>query len=195
MAGIEIVLADARAERGDDGANFLVAQHLVVARFFDVENFSLERQDGLIFAVAPALGRAACRFSLDDEQFAARGIALLAIGELAGQAAGIHGGFAARQFASLAGSFAGARGVNALADDAARHGRVLVEIFAQALVDQLLDLALDVAIQFALGLAFKLRLRQFHGNDRDESFAHVVAGDGDFVLLLLEHVRADERNY
>ena len=26
-----------------------------------------------------------------------------------------------------------------------------------------------------------------HGNDRDETFAHIVAIDGDFILLLLEH--------
>ena len=71
-------------------ANFLVAQHLVVARFFDVEDFALERQDRLVAAVAALLGGAACRFSLDDEKFAARWIALLAIGQLSGQAAGIH---------------------------------------------------------------------------------------------------------
>ena len=133
LGGIEIVLADAGAERGDDGANFLVAQHLVVARFFDVEDFSLERQDGLVLAVAPALGRAAGRLALDDEDFASRGIALLAIGQLARQAAGIHRGLAPRQLARLAGRFAGARGIDALADDAARHGGVLVEVLAQAL--------------------------------------------------------------
>ena len=41
LAGVEIVLADAGAERGDDGANFLVAEHLVVASLFDVEDFAL----------------------------------------------------------------------------------------------------------------------------------------------------------
>ena len=170
-------------------ADFLVAQHLVVARFFDVQNFSLERQDRLVLAVAPALGRAACRLALDDEEFAARRIALLAIGQFSRQAARIHRGFAARQLARLAGRFAGARGVNALADDAARHGRVLVEIFAQAFVDELLDRPLDVAVEFAFGLAFELRLRQLHGDHGDQSFAHVVAGDRDFVLLFLEHSR------
>jgi hypothetical protein len=67
LGDVEVVLADARAERRDDGTNFLVAQHLVVARFFDVEDFSFQRQDGLVFPVAPALGRAARRFALDDE--------------------------------------------------------------------------------------------------------------------------------
>ena len=135
----------------------------------------------------PSFGRAAGRFALDDEEFAARGIAFLAIGQLAGQAAGIHRGLAARELARLARGFAGARGVNALADDAARDGGVLVEIFAELFVDELLDLALDVAIELALGLAFELRLRQLHGDHGDQAFAHVVAGDGDFVLLLLEH--------
>ena len=164
-----------------------MAQHLVVARLFDVQDFALERQDGLIAAVAPALGRAAGRFSLDDEKFAARGIALLAIGELSRQAARIERGLAARELASLASGFARARGVNALADDFARDRGMLVEIFAEPFVDQLLDEALDVAVELALGLAFELRLRQLHGNNSDEAFAHVVAIDGDFVLLLLEH--------
>src|SRR6266699_3758736 len=78
---VEIVLADAGAQRGDDGANFLVPQHFVVARLFDVEDFSLERQDGLVLAVASLLRRPAGRFALNDEYLAARRIALLAIGE------------------------------------------------------------------------------------------------------------------
>ena len=172
---VEIVLADAGAERRDDGANFFVPQHFVVARFFDVEDFALERQDRLVLAVAAHFCRAAGGFALDDEQLAARRIALLAIGELPGQAAGIHRGFAPRQFAGFARSFAGARGIDALADDAARHGGVLVKPFAQLFVDELLDVALDVAVQLAFGLPFKLRLRQAHGDDRYEAFAHVVA--------------------
>jgi len=55
LAGVEIVFTDAGAERGDDGANFFVAEHLVVAGFFDVEDFALEREDRLIAAVASAL--------------------------------------------------------------------------------------------------------------------------------------------
>ena len=60
-------------------------------------------------------------------------------------------------------------------------------------VDELLDGALDVAVQLALGLAFELRLRQLHGDHGDQPFAHVVAGDGDFVLLLLEHAGGDAK--
>ncbi len=177
LAGVEIVLADAGAERGDDAADFFVAQHLVVAGLFDVEDFALERQDRLIAAVAPALGGAAGGFSLDDEDFAARGIAFLAIGEFSRQAAGIERGFAARQLARLAGCFAGACGVNALADDFPCDRGVLVEILSQLFVYQRFDEALDIAVEFALGLAFELRLRKLYGDDGDESFAHVVAID------------------
>jgi hypothetical protein len=56
LAGVEIVFADAGAECGDDAANFLVAEHFVVAGFLDVEDLALERQDGLVAAIAAALG-------------------------------------------------------------------------------------------------------------------------------------------
>jgi len=38
-------------------------------------------------------------------------------------------------------------------------------------------------------VCFKLRLRQLHGDHRDQPFANIVAGNRDFVLLLLEHSR------
>jgi len=66
------------------------------------------------------------------------------IGQLSGQAAGIHRGFSPRQLARLACGFPGARRVNALST-MRRARRVLVEIFAQALVDELLDGPFDVA--------------------------------------------------
>src|ERR1700693_5859473 len=47
LGGDEIILTDAGAERGDDGADFFVPQHLVVARLFDVEDLAFERKDGL----------------------------------------------------------------------------------------------------------------------------------------------------
>ena len=143
-----------------------MAEHLVVARLFDVEDLALERKDGLIAAVAAHLGGAAGGFALDEEYLAAGGVALLAIGELAGQAAGIERGLAAGELAGLAGGFAGAGGVDALADDFAGDGGVLVEIFAEPFVDQLLDNALDVAIELALGLAFELRLRELDAKRR-----------------------------
>src|SRR5256885_1723815 len=117
LAGVEIVFANARAQRRDDGANFLVAEHLVVTRLLDVKDFAFERQDRLIFTIAAHFRRTARRFALDDEQFAPRGIAFLAIGEFSRQATRIHRGLAARQLSRFARSFAGARSFNTLAED------------------------------------------------------------------------------
>ncbi len=188
-ARIELVLADARAQRRDDRANLFVPEHFVVARLFDIQDFSFERQDGLVAPVAPLFGRASGRFALNNEYLAAGGVALLAIGELAGQPARIHRGFSPRQLARLARRFTRARRLNALADNAPRHGRMLVKVFAQLLIHKLLDVALDVAVQFALGLPLELRLRQPHGNDGNQPFAHVIARDRHFVLLLAKHSR------
>src|SRR5262249_30401154 len=103
FAGVEIVLSDAGAARGDDGTDFLVAEHLVVAGLFDVEDFALEGKNGLIFAVSALLGGAASGLALDDEELAAGGITLLAVRELAGEAARIHRGLAPSELAGLAG--------------------------------------------------------------------------------------------
>src|SRR3974377_238243 len=105
LAGVEIILANARAKRRDDRADFFVAEHLVVAGLLDVKNLAFEGKDGLIFAVAALLRGSAGPLALDDEQFAMRRIALLAVGKLAGQAAGIHGGLATREFGSLGSRF------------------------------------------------------------------------------------------
>jgi len=122
LRSVEIIFADAGAESGDDGANFFVAEHLVVTRFFDVENFSFEREDRLIAAIAAAFGGAAGGFTLDEEEFAAGGISFLAIGELSRQAARVERGFAACELAGFARGFAGAGCVNTLADNFAGDG-------------------------------------------------------------------------
>ena len=108
LGGIEIVLADAGAHGGDEGANFFVAQHAVVAGFFDVEDFAFEREDCLEAAVAALFGGAAGRLTLDEEEFALGGIAFLAIGQFAGQTAAIERAFAAGEVAGFAGGLAGA---------------------------------------------------------------------------------------
>ena len=111
----------------------------------------------------------------------------MAIGKFSRQAAGIHRGLPPRQLACFACSFSRSGRFNALANDAARHRGMLVEPFAQPFVDELLDVALDVAVELTLGLPLELRLRQAHAHHRYQTFAYVVTGYGDFVLLLFQH--------
>ena len=62
-------LADARADRRDDGLELVVADDLVLADLLDIEHLVPQRQDGLMAAVAAFLGRAACGITLDDVDF------------------------------------------------------------------------------------------------------------------------------
>ena len=157
-----------------------MAQHLVVARLLHVEDLALQRQDGLEAAVAALLGGAACALALDQIHFAALGLALGAVGQLARQSTAVECAFAAGEVAGLARGFAGARGFDRLVDDLLRDRRILLEERAQPLVDERLHRAGDIGVELALGLAFELRLRQLHADHRHQPFADVVAGQ---VLL------------
>jgi hypothetical protein len=79
-----LLLADARAERGDQRGQLLRRQHAIEADLLDVEDLAAQREDRLERAVAALLGRAACRLTLDDEQLGLLRVALLTVGELAG---------------------------------------------------------------------------------------------------------------
>src|SRR4029077_12918184 len=96
LVGVEILAADAGAERLDQVADLGRGQHLVEARALDVEDLAFERQDRLKAPVAPLLGRAASAVALDDEYLALRRIAFLAVRELAGQVGDIERGLAPR---------------------------------------------------------------------------------------------------
>ena len=109
LVGVELVAADARAERGDQRADLFGRQHLVETRALDIQDLAAQRQHRLVFAIAALLGGAAGGVALDDEEFGLGRIALLAIGKLAGQVGDIERALAARQFARLARRFARAR--------------------------------------------------------------------------------------
>ena len=56
---IELFLADACAQRGNQRGDFLAGQHALKAGALHVQNLAFQRQDGLEFAVAALFGRAA----------------------------------------------------------------------------------------------------------------------------------------
>ena len=128
----------------------------------------------------PCLAVPPADLALDEVELAAVRVALGAVGQLARQAAAVERAFAPGQVAGLARGFARARRIDGLVDDLLRDRRVLLEESAQALVDEGLHSAGDVGVELALGLAFELRLRQLHADDRHQAFAHVVAAE---VLL------------
>ena len=131
----------------------------------------------------PCLAVPPADLALDQVEFAAVGIALRAVGQLAGQSAAVESAFAAGQVAGLAGCLARTGGFNGLVDDALGHGRVLLQKHAEPLIDEGLYVAGDIGIELALGLTFKLRLRQLHADHRNQAFAHVIAAQVFFQVL------------
>ena len=114
LLDVEVLGADAAAERRDHRLDFVGAEHAVEPRALDVQDLALDRQDRLEAAIAALLGRAAGRLAFDDVDLGLRGIALLAVGQLAGQRAAVERALAAHQVAGLAGRLARARRVDRL---------------------------------------------------------------------------------
>ena len=124
LGEVELVLADAAAERRDQRADLRRRQHLVEARALDVQDLALQRQDRLRAPIAALLGGAAGRVALDDEELGQRRILFLAVRELAGQARDVERALASRQLARLARRFARTRRVDDLGDDGLRLRRM-----------------------------------------------------------------------
>ena len=99
---------DAGPQGDDQRPDVLARNDLVEARLLDVEDLAAQRQDGLEAPIATLLRRATGRVALDDEQLAARGIAFLAIGELAWQRQPVERALADDEVAGLASGLAGA---------------------------------------------------------------------------------------
>ena len=189
LLDVEVFDADAAPERGDHRLDLVAAEHLVESRLLDVEDLSLDRKDRLKAPIAPLLGRAAGRLSFDDVNLALRGVALLAVGELAGKAAAVERALAAHQVARLARRFARTRGVDRLADDLLGDSGVLFEKLAEPVVHDRLDDALHFGVaELRLGLPFELRLRNLDADDAGQSFADVVTADVRVLEILREIV-------
>ena len=124
------------------------------------------------------LGGAAGGIALDHEDLGQARVLDRAVGELARQGRVLQRRLAAGQVARLAGGVAGPRGLDRLADDPPRVGRVLLEVLGQLAVDGLLDQAADRRVaEFGLGLALELGVVELDRDHRGQPLAHVLAGE------------------
>ncbi|CNU24420.1 Uncharacterised protein [Salmonella enterica subsp. enterica serovar Bovismorbificans] len=86
LVRVVLVATDTAAQRGDQRRHFLRGEHLVEARFLDVEDFTFQRQNRLVLAVTPLLRRAARGVPFHQVQFGQRRVAFLAVRQFARQA-------------------------------------------------------------------------------------------------------------
>ncbi len=135
-------------------------------------------------AVAALLGRAACRIALDDVQLGAGGIALRAVGQLAGQGQAFQRGLADDQVAGLAGGVARAGRGEALLDDGLGGGGVLLQEVVEGLADHLGHQGLHLGVhQLDLGLTFELRVGVLDADDGGHALAGVVTREVGVAVL------------
>ncbi len=98
------------------------------------------------------------------------GIALRAVGELAGQARGLQQRLTAGRLTRLAGGVSGLARLLRLLDDLARLLGMLLEIVGQALGDDLAgERAHEGAAKLGLGLTLELRVGELDGDDGGEA--------------------------
>ena len=83
------------------GISFFIAVDLAEPGLFHVEHLAPQRQDGLEFPVASALGGTACGIALDDVNLGFLRVTALAVRQLAGQGGIFQRGFPPHHFARL----------------------------------------------------------------------------------------------
>src|SRR5215469_9733022 len=182
---LDILLAAHTHSQGrDQRAQLGRGQDLVDPGPLDVQDLAAQRQDRLRAPVAPLLGGAAGRLAFDQEQFAARGVALLAVRQLARQRGRIQRALAPHQLLGLArrlprgGSFHRAR------HDSLRVAGVFFQVLPQLFVDHGNDDAFDFGVaQLGLGLTLELRLADLHADDRGQSLTRIIAFQPQILVL------------
>ncbi len=162
LGKVEIVTADAGAECRDQRADLLASQHLVEARALDIEDLAAQRKHGLEGAVARLLGTAAGAVALDQEQLGLGGIALLAIGELAGERGHVEGALAAGEIARFARRLPRGCRLDDLLHDVAGFARIFLEPLREGLGHDALDHRAHLGgDELILGLAREFGVRHF----------------------------------
>jgi hypothetical protein len=184
LGDVEVLGADAAAQRGHQRDDLLAGYKLVEAGLLDVEHLAAQRQDGLELPVAALLGGAAGGVTLDDVHLAQGRVLFLAVRQLARQAEAVQHALAARHVARLARGLAGSGGFDDLAGDDLGIERLFLEVVGQLLRHDFLDGGPGFGRhQLHLGLRGELRIRHLHREHAGQAFAHVIAGDLDLGLL------------
>ena len=177
------LFAEAAADGGYKGANFVVGKHSINASLLDIDYLTSERQNRLSRTIAPCLSRTACGVTFDKEKFSLRRIALGAVPELARQRKSIHYTLAASRLASGASSFSRTCRQERLFNDGLGNGGIFLKEGHELLGHNRADNAFDFTIaEFCLGLTLELRLRNFNRDDDGKAFAHIVTGKIVFFL-------------
>ena len=121
LCHVEVILTNAGAQRGDHRGNFRVREHLVVARFLDVENLSLDRQNGLRSTIPSLFCGTTCGIAFHDKNLGILRRALLAIRQFSRQRHAVERALTAHEFTCASRGLSRPRSLNGFADDLLGH--------------------------------------------------------------------------
>ncbi len=169
------VIANAGPHGGDEGPDFVIAQHSIQMRPFRVQNLPPQGQNGLEAAIPAHLGAAAGAITLDNVKLGQAGIPFRTVGQLAGQGHRGEGVLANDQIPRFSGRFSGpGRGLAFVHDDLGFF-RVGFQVDIGDIGHHRLDRIANVGIhQFDFGLTFKLRVGVLNRNDGRQPFPNII---------------------
>ena len=183
--GVVKFVADARAQRRDHRLELVVAVHLVRTGLFHVQHLAPQGKDGLKTGIPALRGGAACGVALHDVQLGEFRVVFVAVPQLIRHGRAAQRRLAADGLSCLLGGLPRPVGGEGLVQNHAAHLRILLQEGIQLVGNDVVHQRPDLAVaQLGLGLAFKLCVRQLHGNNAGQTLPAVLAGD---LLIVLEH--------
>ena len=179
-------VGDAGTDGRDERLNGLAGESAVVANTLDVQNLAAQGKNCLDVSATAVLGRAACRVTLDNEEFGHGRLAHGAVSKLTGQARALKQALATRGLAGLTRGGAGLAGRNRLVADGAGLVGVLLEVLLESGGHSLLrEVAHEGAAELCLGLALELRVGKLDRDDGRKALAGIIARE--VLVLILEN--------
>ncbi len=176
LVRIELFPTNAAPQCRNQGAHFRRREHLVKARFFHVQDLTLQRQDGLGFTIAALFCATTGRVTLHNVKFGEGGVFLLAVRQFSGQAGNVQGAFSAGHVPRFPGGFTGPCSLDHLVNDQLGFVRLLLQVLCKALVQLLLDRGFHLGRhQLVLCLGGELRIRNLDADDGGQAFTGIVA--------------------
>ncbi len=115
--------------------------------------------------------------------FAKLRVPLLTVREFARKRAALQSSFASCKLTGFPGRFTGLGGEHRFFNNFIGDARIFFKKSSEAFIDDRFYKSLDVAIaKLGLGLSFKLRIRHFTADDRDQPLTNIITRDTDIVF-------------
>ena len=124
---IKSIVSHSGTDGGNDGFNLFVRENFIQARFFHIQDFSLQGKDGLEASVAALFSRATGGIALHQIYFALCGIVNTAIGKFTGQGSVFQSVLAPGQLPGFPSRFPALCRLNILLDNLLPHRRILLQ--------------------------------------------------------------------